>query len=131
MEEEKKQAVRRVLLVEDEEFYRKMYQLKFEKSGFVVGVAVNGDEGLKLAKEFKPDIILLDIVMPVMDGFEALAQIKSQEDLKSIPVVMMTNLSSDADKEKAIKAGAVDYWVKADLTPAETVEKVGNLLVKK
>lgn len=119
---------KRILVVEDEEFYRKMYQLKFNKSGFEVKSAGDGAEGLKIAKDFKPEIILLDIVMPVMDGFATLETIKGDPQLKNVPVVMMTNLSSDADRNKAMTSGAVDYWVKADLTPAETVEKINSLL---
>lgn len=118
----------RVLLIEDEVELVEMYQMKFQEEGYEVLVANNGLDGLEIAKKENPDCILLDIMLPTMDGFAVLKEIKESAKTKKIPVILLSNLGQDIDKEKGKALGAVDYLVKADFTPAQVADKVGLLL---
>jgi DNA-binding response OmpR family regulator len=118
----------KILIAEDEEPLLKMYLLKFKNAGFDAYGAKNGEEAFQMAKEIKPDIILLDIIMPMGDGFCILKKIKSENHLKNIPVIVLTNLAQNGDKKEALELGAVDYLVKADFTPAQVIEKVKEIL---
>jgi len=118
----------KILIVEDEETISSMYEASMGKAGFKVVLAKDGEEGLKAATESKPNLILLDIMMPKMDGFAVLEKLKSDDNTKNIPVVMLTNLGQSEDKEKGKKLGAVDYWVKADFTPSQVNEKIKQYL---
>jgi len=120
----------KVVLAEDEEVLRRMYLTKFKTEGFEVFPAINGEEAFKLALENQPDIILLDIIMPLVNGFSALKKLKAEEKTKNIPVMMLTNLAQDSDMEESKKLGAIDYLVKADLTPTKVVEKIKAALKK-
>ncbi len=120
----------KVLIIEDEEMLANMYISKFEKNGFEVEKALDGKEGLKIALKIKPDIILLDVIMPKMDGFMVLRELKTNSTTKDIPVIMLTNLGQEEDTEKGSQLGVSDYLVKADLTPSQVVEKV-NIILKK
>lgn len=118
-----------VLIIEDDEFLFDMYKTRFEVDDFNVHVARDGEAGLQaLSEGLKPDIILLDIVMPKMDGIEVLSNIKNMSDCKDIPVLMLTNLGQKEEIDKALKIGALDYFVKANFTPSEVVSKVKNIL---
>lgn len=117
-----------VLLVEDDSFLANIYKTKFELENFKVTVAGNGELGLKEAKKKKPDIILLDILLPKMDGFTVLEQLKQDSDLKDVPVILLTNLGQKDDVKKGLELGAKDYLIKAHFKPSETVEKVRNVL---
>ena len=114
----------KILIVEDDEFLLKMYQKKFSLMGYEVMTAHNGVEGMERMKTEKPNLVLMDLMMPKMDGFEMLERVKKDVALKSIPVVVLTNLASDDDKEKVMSLGAADYIVKSGTTPAEVVEMV-------
>ncbi len=107
-----------------------MYSAKFGREGYDVHTADNGSDGVRLAREIKPDIILLDIIMPKMDGFAALKELRKKEETKNIPVILLTNLGQDKDIEKGKKLGADDYFIKANHTPAEIVEKVREMIAK-
>ena len=107
---------------------REMYVLKFEKSGFEVLQAEEGAEGLDIANKKKPDIILLDIILPKIDGFAVLQEIKATASLKDIPVMLLTNLGQETDRTRGEKLGAVDYVVKANVTPAQVEEKITKIL---
>ncbi|MFA6028043.1 MAG: response regulator [Patescibacteria group bacterium] len=121
----------KILLVEDDEMLHSMYTQKFSQDGYKVISAYNGSDGLKKAKEEKPDLVLLDIIMPKMDGFVTLKRIKADKDLQNTPVIMLTNLGQDEDIKKGKELGADDYFIKANHTPAEVVSKVKSLLKKK
>jgi len=114
----------KVLIAEDEETLSQMYQVKFEKEGFVVAVALNGKDALAKAKEFKPDIVLLDIIMPQLDGFSVLEQLRADKSFAKVPIIMLTNLGQTEDIKKGEKMGADDYLVKANCTPMDVVNKV-------
>ena len=116
----------KVLIVEDDPILRNMYSVKFTKAGHEVQSADNGEEGLKLMRSFRPDLVLMDLMMPVMDGFTALTRAKEDQEIKAIPIVILTNLSQAEDAEKTLKCGAADFIVKSNLTPSEVLEKVKN-----
>lgn len=120
------EPVKRVLIVEDDYFICDVYERKFTDRGYAVTVAGDGEVALAKLEEagdVLPDVILLDIVMPVMDGVETLRKIKADERWKSIPVVMLTNLSDQSDIKEALELGAKDYVIKSHFVPAEVVEK--------
>lgn len=117
-------------MVEDDTFLANIYKTKFEMEGFTVDVAENGEDGLAAVKEKKPDIVLLDILLPKMDGFTVLKKLKNDPVVKDIPVVLLTNLGQKDDVEKGLELGAVDYLIKAHFKPSETVAKVKKALAK-
>lgn len=102
--------------------------LKFKEEGYNLLTADNGETGLALALKEIPDVILLDIMMPKMDGFAVLAELKKNATTKNIPVLMLSNLGQTADVEKGEKMGAKDYIVKASMTPTQVVDKVKSYL---
>jgi DNA-binding response OmpR family regulator len=118
----------KILLVEDDEFLAELYSLKLTEEGYDVFLAHNGEKGLRYAREKKPSLILLDIILPKMDGMDVLRALKNDKALKSIPVVLLTNLSHRGEVEKGLAAGAKDYLIKAHFMPGEVVEKVGEIL---
>ena len=105
-----------------------MYETKFTKEGYKVLKALDGEAGVKLAEENHPDLILLDIIMPKMDGFSVLKKIKEMDHLKTVPVILLTNLGQDEDIKKGQNLGAAGYLIKANLTPAEVVTKIKEFL---
>lgn len=119
-----------VLLVEDDVFLASIYQKKFEMEGFKITVADNGEKGLVEAKKKRYDIILLDILLPKLDGFAVLERLKDDAETKDVPVILLTNLGQKDDVEKGLQAGAVDYLIKAHFKPSEVVEKVRSVLKK-
>lgn len=120
-----------VLLVEDDSFLSNIYKTKFEMEGFKVTPAEDGALGFELAKKKSPDIILLDILLPKMDGFTVLQKLKEDSSTADIPVILLTNLGQKDDVDKGLQLGAVDYLIKAHFKPAETVEKVRAALTHK
>lgn len=113
-----------ILLVEDDEFLAELYATKLNLEGFEVLLASDGEKGLKMAKESNPDLILLDIILPKMDGFEVLGNIKEDSSIKDIPVILLTNLSQKDEVKKGLDLGAKDYLIKAHFMPSEVVKKI-------
>ena len=109
----------KILLVEDDSFLSGMYDTKLKLEGFDVVLAEDGVKGLELAVSQNPDIILLDIILPKMDGFTALKHLKDNTETKKIPVILMTNLGQKEDVERGIALGAQDYLVKAHFMPSK------------
>ena len=118
----------KILLVEDDTTLAEMYSLKFKTEGFDLSQATDGLTGLELAKKELPDIILLDIMMPRMDGYAVLTELKKDSKTSNIPILMLSNLGQKSDVEKGKVLGAKDYIVKASMTPAQVVEKVKKYL---
>jgi CheY-like chemotaxis protein len=118
---------KRILIIEDEEFLMDMYRLKFEREGYEILAAIDGKKGLEIAKKEKPGIILLDLVLPVMNGFEVLEKLKADPDTVDIKVVILSNLGQDEEISKGISKGAVGYLVKSNMTPAQILDYVKNL----
>lgn len=118
---------KKILLVDDDPLIIRMFQTKLTKDGYNVSLAFNGEEAIIKAKKDKPDLILLDLMMPKMNGIETLKQLKKDSDTKNIPVVILTNLEDGKDDiKKAKKMGILGYWIKA-----ETDLKTLSLKVKK
>lgn len=120
----------KILVIEDEEVLAKVLQEKFEKSGYDVKVADDGEVALSLAASFKPDAIVLDLLLPKKDGFEVLEILKADEALKMIPVVVVSNLGEDSDIKRALLLGAADYYVKSEHPVNEIIEKIKNVLLQ-
>ena len=119
---------KKILIVEDDRFLSEMYVTKLAEEGFEVETAFDGEAGLAKAKEMAPDLILLDIVLPKMDGFEVLQSLKKSKDALGVPVIALTNLGQKEEVEKGLKLGASDYIIKAHFTPTEVVAKVKKIL---
>jgi len=128
MSKKEEQKSKTVLLVEDDVFIREIYDKKISLEGYKVELAKNGLEAIKKLEEITPDLILLDIIMPVMDGREVLAKLKSSKKWKNIPVVMLTNLSEKEEIEEELGLGVDEYIVKAHFTPSEVMEKIKKFL---
>lgn len=120
----------KVLVVEDDKFLIKAYQEKLTREGFEVFLAFDGSEALEQYQEHKPEIILLDLVMPFMDGFTFLEELGKTTDVKKARVIVLSNLGQPEDIERAKKLGAIDYLVKSDLSMKEVVDKI-NFWLKK
>ena len=120
----------KVALIEDEKMLAEMYSSKLSKEGMTVVTAADGAAGLDVVKKEHPDIVLLDVIIPKIDGFAVLRELKSSPDTRTIPVMLLTNLGQEEDVKKGRELGADDYFVKSDHTPAEVVEKVKTLLAK-
>jgi len=118
----------KILLVEDDPFLLSMYSTKFELENFKVVSASDGEKGLELSKKENPDIILLDILMPKMNGFEVLEKLKDDSLTKNIPIILLTNLNQKNEIEKGLALGANDYLIKAHFMPSEVVSKIKNIL---
>jgi CheY-like chemotaxis protein len=122
--------MQKVLVVEDEQLVSRMFEKTLAGEGFEVKVAGNGEDGIKIMKSWKPDVVLMDVMMPKMNGIQALDLIKNDAEINKIPVVMLTNLSGKHDAELAENKGALEYWVKKDAKPGEFGSKIKSLLEK-
>jgi two-component system, OmpR family, alkaline phosphatase synthesis response regulator PhoP len=114
----------KILIAEDDQFILKAYIAGLTDAGFDVVSESDGNEIIKKVKSEKPDIILLDIMMPGKNGFDTLAELKMDDELKKIPVVILSNLGQESDVAKGTALGAIDYLVKSNLTMVEVVEKI-------
>ena len=117
-----------ILLVEDEQMIVDMYKLRLEEESFEVLVTDQGTEALEIASKKKPKLILLDIILPEVDGFSILMTLKSQASTKSIPVVMLTNLGQESDQAKGQQMGAVGYFVKSQHTPTDIIGEIKKII---
>ena len=117
-----------ILLAEDDLFLQRMYVDKLVKEGIKVVVASDGEKALEIMRKQKPVLVLLDILMPKKDGFEVLEEAKKDSKLKSIPIILLTNLSEVADVKRAQKLGAADYIIKSHFLPSEVIEVVRKYL---
>jgi len=118
----------KVLIVEDDTLISRMYQKVFESEGYNVLLAGDGQVGLDLVRSEIPTIILLDIMMPKMNGLQMLQELKTDPKVSKIPVIVLTNLSGTADAEKALELGAVKYIVKSEYKPKEVFDIVKGIL---
>jgi CheY-like chemotaxis protein len=121
---------KKVLIVEDDNFVAEVYSTKLMEMGHEIRIAQNGEEGLKMVGEDRPDLILLDIIMPVMGGIEMLASLKEKEEWKKIPVILLTNVGEKESVQKVQSLGVQDYLIKSHFTPAEVIEKIEGVLGK-
>jgi two-component system alkaline phosphatase synthesis response regulator PhoP len=121
----------KILIVEDDLQISNMYQKKFQIDGWNPILAYDGKQGLDKALVEKPDLILLDIIMPEIDGLTVLKRLKKDPRTKKIPVIMLTVLKDDEKIGRAMKLGAADYLVKSSLTPSQVADKIKNFTLKK
>ena len=122
--------LKRILIVEDDLFLSDLCSKKLKKAGFEVLKVFDGQDGLKKIKEEKPALVLLDIVLPGLSGFEVLKQIKTNPESASVPVIILSNLGQKEDVQRGITLGAEDYIVKANYTPSEIIEKIKKVMEK-
>jgi len=120
--------MKKVLLIEDDPFLVDIYITKLKEAGLSVEAAMDGEEGFQKIKEEVPDLILLDIVLPNINGWEFLRKVKRDERLKNLKVIILSNLGQKEEVEKGLKLGAVKYLIKAHYTPSEVVEIVKQIL---
>ena len=118
----------KILIVEDDPLMLRMYQKIFTFEKHEVEIAVDGEEGLAKAQSFMPTIILLDIMMPKMNGLQVLEQLKVNQVTKSIPVIMLTNLAGQQDAETALSKGAVKYIIKSEYEPKQIADMVEEVI---
>lgn len=121
----------KILIVEDDRFLSSIIKSRMEHDGFVVDQAFDGDEGVQKMTSFKPDLVILDIIMPKMSGFELLERIVADPELAAIPVIVASNLGQEGDIEKARSLGAADYYVKARTSIDDLENMIKNHLAKK
>jgi len=117
-----------ILFIEDEPTIQKSISRFLEKEGYEVKSALDGEIGLETAKKIKPDLILLDLILPKKDGFEVLKELKKEEATKNIPVIALTNLEESNNIEKVLSLGATAYLIKANYKLEEIVEKIKQIL---
>lgn len=118
----------KIAVVEDDRIIGQMYRIKFESENFDVKLASNGKDGIALVKAFKPDILLLDLAMPIMDGAEALREIRKDEKFKDLPVIILTNTGKEEAPKDIDELNPKAYIVKAELTPRQVLAKVKETL---
>lgn len=117
-----------ILFIEDEPLLQKITAEILTQEGFNVKSALDGEAGLKMIMELKPNLVLLDLILPKKDGFEVLKEIKANEETKNIPVIILTNLEGTPDVERALELGATTYLVKANYELEDVVKKIKETL---
>jgi DNA-binding response OmpR family regulator len=122
---------KKIMIVEDDSFVMDIYHTKLEQENFEVIEASNGVEAMKKLQNITPDLMLLDIIMPYMDGLELLKKVKDDDRLKSMPIILLTNLSQKEEVNKGLGLGANDYLIKSHFTPSEVLEKIKNYISNK
>lgn len=118
----------KILIVEDDALMLRLYQKAFGFEKYEVEVANNGEEGIEKARKIKPTLMLLDIMMPKMDGLQVLDKLKADPETKAIPVIVLTNLAGSSDADTALAKGAVKYIVKSEHDPKDVVKIVKGVL---
>ncbi len=118
----------KILVIEDDKFLREMITRKLDKEGYDVDQAVDGEEGLEKIREGRPDIILLDLIMPGVGGFEVLEEVQDDPEVNDIPIVILSNLGQKSEVERGLNLGAEDFMIKAHFTPKEIIEKIKEIL---
>lgn len=120
--------MKNILLVEDDPFVVEIYTTKLEKAGFSVEIATDGEEAVKKLKEKRPDLLVLDIILPNIDGWELLNKIRTELNLEDLKVVVLSNLSDKNEVKKGLNFGVIKYLIKANFTPSEVVEEIKKIL---
>lgn len=118
----------KILVIEDDKFLRELIARKLREEDYEVAEAIDGEEGIRKIKEEEPALVLLDLILPGIDGFEVLNKMKGDVQISQIPVIILSNLGQREDIEKGLKLGATDYLVKAHFTPAEIIDKIKKVL---
>lgn len=122
--------MKKILIVEDEEIILELLQRKLRQEGYEISIARDGKEGLEVMKEVKPDLILLDIIMPKMGGFEVMEAMQEDPELKQIPIIVISNSGQPVELDRAQRLGAKDWLIKTQFDPQEVIDKVKKQLVQ-
>ena len=120
----------KILVVEDDRFLGDLLVHKLEDNNYDVSVAVDGYDALTKMKEFMPDLVLLDLILPGLDGFEVIKQARQDASLAKVPIIILSNLGQQEEIERGLSLGAQDYLIKAHFTPQEVVDRVKKFLEK-
>ena len=120
-----------ILIIEDDEFLREMLVKKISSEGFGVSQAVNGQDGIDKIKSEMPRLVLLDLLLPDLSGFDVLLRAKADSSTASIPIVILSNLGQKEDIDKGLNLGATDFLIKSQFTTEEIVEKIKNIFKTK
>ena len=115
---------KKILIIEDEEIMINLLQRKLTQEGYEISIAIDGDEGIRAMKKVKPDLILLDIIMPKMGGFEVMEEMNKDKKLKNIPIIVISNSGQPVELDRAQKLGAKDWLIKTEFDPQEVIDKV-------
>ncbi len=115
---------KKILIVEDEEILSDLLQKRLKKEGYGVLLARNGEEGLKMIKKERPNLVLLDVIMPKMSGFQVMEEMNKEENLKKIPVIIISNSGQPVEIGRAQELGAKDWLIKTEFDPEEVLKKV-------
>jgi two-component system alkaline phosphatase synthesis response regulator PhoP len=121
-------AEKTIILIEDDRFLRRAAEASLKKQGFTVLTAVDGEEGLTLARKERADLILLDLLMPKINGIDLLRMLKGEAFTRKVPIVILSNSSHELEMKQALELGARDYWVKANLSLQELTGRIIKLL---
>lgn len=120
--------IKKILLIEDDKFLRELMTKKLFSMDYDVVSSVDGESGLEMIKEKKPDLVLLDLILPGMNGFEVLEIAKKDPEINNIPIIILSNLGQKEDVDKGLELGAKDFLIKAHFTPQEIANKLKNIL---
>lgn len=118
----------KILVVEDDKFLREMIVRKLNKENYEVSQAIDGKEGLEKIKEIKPDLVLLDLIMPGVGGFKVLEEVQKDDEISDTPIVILSNLGQKSEVERGLELGAKDFLIKAHFTPKEIIKKIQAIL---
>lgn len=121
-------AKKKILFVEDDPVLSKMYKIKLEDAGYQVLIVDNGNTGLDVIAKESIDLLLLDIMMPQLSGIDMLSMVRESEENRDLPVIIITNLTGEAERQRAKELGVTDYLLKADLTPTQLLDKVNAVI---
>lgn len=119
-----------ILIIEDDEFFRELMRKKLLSKDFNVFEAIDGEKGIEAMKAKKPDLVLLDLLLPNIDGFEVLLKVKTDPAISLIPIMILSNLGQQEDIERGLKLGAVDYLIKSQFDIDQIIEKMNSVLEK-
>ena len=125
---EKQAPKQKILIIEDDFFVRDLYARELAREGFETVTATNGEDGLLRVVEDRPDLVLLDIMLPKMSGLDVLKKLKEKEEIKDIPIVLLTNLGQDSVIREGFSLGAIGYLIKAAYTPTQIIQEVKKFL---
>ena len=120
-----------ILIIEDDDFFRELIRKKLLSEDFDVIEAVDGEKGIEVMRNKRPDLVLLDLLLPNMDGFEVLSKVKLDASISSTPIIILSNLGQQEDIERGLKLGASDYLIKSQFDIDQVVDKIRNILEKK
>lgn len=120
--------MKKILLIEDDPLLTDIYATKLRESGFETEVVERSEKALEVMRETKPDLVLLDIVLPRLDGWDILRQVQEEKDLRGTPIVILSNLGQKEEVEKGLALGAVKYLIKAHYTPGEVLEELKKIM---